>query len=1190
MTVSSTNTKRQFNGDGSTAAFAYNFKIFAEADMQVIVRSSAGTETVKTLTTHYTLSGVGETSGGTVTFTSGNIPASGETITLRRAKTIAQELDLVANDPFPAANLEDQLDKLTHLILQNNEELGRAIKLSRTNTMTSTEFTNSATDRANKLLSFDGSGELSVAQELGSFKGDWGASTAYVVRDLVKDTSTNNVFICITAHTSSGSQPLTTNTDSAKWSLIVQNLITTQTDITSILNSSLVVGRDANNKLDFGTADTVIVHAGGANQIKVVDGAVVPITDNDVDLGTTSLEFKDMFIDGTAHIDTLDVDVNATVGGTLAVTGATTLAATSFGDADITNVGNIALDSITADGSTITITGNTTFADGSYDFDVASHDGTNGLKLGGTLVTSTAAELNILDGVTSTAAELNILDGVTSTAAELNILDGVTSTAAELNILDGVTATAAELNALDGITAVVGELNALDLGSTAVGTGIASKAVVLDSNKDYTGIRNFTITGNLTVGGTTTVVDTVTMNAQNAVVFEGATADDHETTLSIVDPTADRTQYLINQSGYIPLLDTVTTTAITATPEELNIMDGGNSASSVTLADADRIIVNDNGTMKQVALTTLNTYIGSSTTTVGALNSGSITSGFGSIDNGSSAITTTGTVTFGSLSDGTITATAFVDEDNMSSNSATLIPTQQSVKAYVDSVAGSANNVTGLNATGTELNAVADGDTSASAITVVDGDQIPINDAGTMKQITVQTLSAYLDDEITAMPNLVTTGALDSGSITSGFGNIDIGSSTITTTGALSSGAATVTQQNAEHKTSSLVLGQESSTKSQIRAYGADASTAGQLEIVLSANDGNPSINSSALFTGSEIVFNEGSADVDFRVESDNDANALFVRGSDGNVGIGTDTIDVSTQAGGSGYKTVQIESDEGGQLNFDHNDAGTASTLGQLNFQRAGEVVAEIEGVTSGATDSGHIGFRTQATGGALTERFRFGSAGQIGIAGANYGTSGQVLTSGGASSAPTWANAAGGATAVVATSTLGSAAATITATGFSTTYDTYYVEADLRTQSQKAFKINYTNDSGTAITTNASSTGYFFASSLLGNNNATQGSSSNQTAMFDTADFIYTNVLSSTTAQGGLSFQGYVNQPKLADKTTKLTGTSQVYLNTDIHCVGGCKENSDLETVGGIQFACRDGSNFDAGSYIRIIGFNKS
>ena len=84
------------------------------------------------------------------------------------------------------------------------------------------------------------------------------------------------------------------------------------------------------------------------------------------------------------------------------------------------------------------------------------------LTLGGANITSTAAELNILDGVTSTAAELNILDGVTSTAAELNILDGVTSTAAELNILDGVTSTAAELNILDGVTSTTAELNILD--------------------------------------------------------------------------------------------------------------------------------------------------------------------------------------------------------------------------------------------------------------------------------------------------------------------------------------------------------------------------------------------------------------------------------------------------------------------------------------------------------------------------------------------------------------------------------------------------------------------------------------------------------------------------------------------------------------------------------------------------------
>lgn len=83
-------------------------------------------------------------------------------------------------------------------------------------------------------------------------------------------------------------------------------------------------------------------------------------------------------------------------------------------------------------------------------------------KVGGVAVTSTAAELNLLDGVTATTAELNILDGVTATTAEINILDGVTATAAEINLLDGVTATTAELNILDGVTATAAEINKLD--------------------------------------------------------------------------------------------------------------------------------------------------------------------------------------------------------------------------------------------------------------------------------------------------------------------------------------------------------------------------------------------------------------------------------------------------------------------------------------------------------------------------------------------------------------------------------------------------------------------------------------------------------------------------------------------------------------------------------------------------------
>lgn len=219
MTVTSSTNKVSFNGDSSTTVFAYSFKIFDEDDLTVILRSSTGTETTQTITTHYTVSGVGSAGGGNVTMVTA--PATGETLTILREQPLTQGLDLVPNDPFPAESMEEALDKLTFMVQTHSEELDRAIKASKTNTITSTEFTVSAVDRANKIFAFDSAGELAVTQEIGTFRGDWAASTAYAQRDLVKDTSTNNIFIVNTAHTSSGAQPLTTNANSAKYDLIV---------------------------------------------------------------------------------------------------------------------------------------------------------------------------------------------------------------------------------------------------------------------------------------------------------------------------------------------------------------------------------------------------------------------------------------------------------------------------------------------------------------------------------------------------------------------------------------------------------------------------------------------------------------------------------------------------------------------------------------------------------------------------------------------------------------------------------------------------------------------------------------------------------------------------------------------------------------------------------------------------------
>ena len=160
MTVSSTTVKNSYSGNSSTTAFAYTFKIFADTDLQVIIRSSTGTETTKTLTTHYTVSGAGDASGGNVTFTSGNTPATGETVVIRRGVPQTQAIDYIANDPFPAESHEEGLDRATMTIQQMQEELDRSFKVSRTNSITTPEFTEDASTRASKTLGFDSTGNV----------------------------------------------------------------------------------------------------------------------------------------------------------------------------------------------------------------------------------------------------------------------------------------------------------------------------------------------------------------------------------------------------------------------------------------------------------------------------------------------------------------------------------------------------------------------------------------------------------------------------------------------------------------------------------------------------------------------------------------------------------------------------------------------------------------------------------------------------------------------------------------------------------------------------------------------------------------------------------------------------------------------------------------------------------------------
>ena len=165
MTVSSLTVKNSYNADNTTTSFAYTFPIHSTSELTVILRASNGTETIQTITTHYSIVDNGS-AGGQVIF--GTAPATGNTVVLLRDTNLTQETDYIANDPFPAETHEAALDKITLQQQELQEELDRAIKISRSNSIASSEIAQTAATRAGKLLAFDASGDLEVSLDASS--------------------------------------------------------------------------------------------------------------------------------------------------------------------------------------------------------------------------------------------------------------------------------------------------------------------------------------------------------------------------------------------------------------------------------------------------------------------------------------------------------------------------------------------------------------------------------------------------------------------------------------------------------------------------------------------------------------------------------------------------------------------------------------------------------------------------------------------------------------------------------------------------------------------------------------------------------------------------------------------------------------------------------------------------------------
>ena len=333
--------------------------------------------------------------------------------------------------------------------------------------------------------------------------------------------------------------------------------------------------------------------------------------------------------------------------------------------------------------------------------------------------------------------------------------------------------------------------NIVDAGFSG-GTDLDGKELILDADADTSITADTDDQIDIKIAGADDF--RFTANTFTALSGSGVTIPDGGLTLgsTAVTSTAAELNLLDGVSGLVQS-DLTKLAAVDSTAAELNIVDGGTSATSTTVADADRVVLNDNGTMVQVAVTDLAAYFDDEITAMPNLTSvGTLTTL--TVDNvivNGTTIGHTDDTDLITLANGvaTVAGEISVTTLDIGGTNVTSTAAELNILDGVTSTAAELNILDGVTSTATELN-ILDGDTSATSTTVADADRVVLNDGGTMKQVAVTDLAAYFDDEITAMSNLVTTGALNSGSISSGFGNIDIGSSNLTATGTISLGAA----------------------------------------------------------------------------------------------------------------------------------------------------------------------------------------------------------------------------------------------------------------------------------------------------------------------------------------------------------------------------------------------------------------
>jgi len=592
MTVSSSTNRVSYSGNGTLTTFAYTFKIFDEGDLTVILRAANGTETVQTITTHYTVTGAGSASGGNVEFVTA--PSATETVVILREQDLTQGLDLVPNDPFPAQSLEESLDKLVFMVQQHEETLGRTIKASKTNEITGAEFTISAADRANKIFAFDGSGDVNITQAVGVYRGDWAASTSYAVRDIVKDTSNNNIYIANTAHTSSGSTPLSSNADIAKWDLLVDAASATASAAAAAASETAAETAQTAAEAAQTAAETAQTAAETAETNAETAETNAETAQAAAEAAQAAAElaydnFDDRYLGAKSSDPTLDNDGDALIDGALYFDttnnvmkvydlGGTAWNRTTPTSAEQTNIDTVS--GISANVTTVAgISGDVTTVSGiSSDVTTVAADGTD---IG--VVAGISANVTTVAGISSNVTTVaGISSDVTTVAADGTDIGTVATNIANVNTVAGISG---NVTTVAGISADVTSVaaDATDIGSVAGSiSNVNTVATNLSNINTVAGISS-----NVTsVAGISSDVTTVANNLSDVSSFANLyriAASDPTTSLDEGDlyyNTTNDEMKVYNGSAWQAVAPTATSVTVsqvsdlTATAAEINQLDG----------------------------------------------------------------------------------------------------------------------------------------------------------------------------------------------------------------------------------------------------------------------------------------------------------------------------------------------------------------------------------------------------------------------------------------------------------------------------------------------------------------------------------------------------------------------------------------------------------------------------------------